>query len=116
MSCNKQIKQNCGTIIYGACVRYEKGVSNNSSLTEGCISIEETTEDIYNQLDSIDEKITLSSIVNDCITFTEPKTINSVIGQLYNKLCELEGIIITQAGLIETLQGQVEDLQQNNCG
>ena len=116
MNCKKnKTKQNCGTILYGVCVRYEGEVSNNSSLTAGCLNLEETTQDIYDQLDDIDEKLDMSDLNNDCITFTEPKTPASVLKQLYDKLCELEDTVSTQAGLISTLQGQVEELQENPC-
>ncbi len=115
MSGNK-IKQNCGNISYASCTRYESEVSENSSLdiTE-CISVEEAIEDIYNQLDTVDEILDISSLVGGCITFTEPKTIVSVLTQVCEKLCALEDTVESQAELIETLQSQVADLQANNC-
>lgn len=116
MGCNdKQIKQTCGVITYASCTRYESGVSNNSELTEGCISIEETTQDIYNQLNVIDGKLDMSSLENDCIIFAEPKTPLSVIKQMYDKLCSLEDTVSSQGALILTLQGQVAALQANVC-
>ncbi len=117
MACSNRnkIKNNCGTLIFADCARYEGDVSQNSSLVSGCLTLEETTQDIYDQLDIIDSKLDMSSMNNDCIVFTEPKTPSTVIKDLYNKICELEGLITTQAGLITTLQGQVEELQQNPC-
>lgn len=114
-NCNNKIKHNCGTITYSTCVRYESGVSNNSELTEGCLSLEETTLDIYNQLDVIDGKIDVSELTSSCITLIEPKIIKSVLQQVLNKICELEDTIDTQEGLIETLQAQVAELQSNTC-
>jgi len=115
MGCNNQIKHNCGTILYATCTRYESEVSNNSSLTEGCLSIEETTQDIYNQLDVIDEKIDMSSLNSDCISLTEPKSILSVIQQILNKICALEDTVTSQGEIIVTLQEQVAELQSNPC-
>lgn len=116
MGCNdKQIKQTCGVITYASCTRYESEVSKNSELTNGCISIEETTQDIYNQLDKIDEKLDMSSLESDCIIFTEPKTPLSVIKQIYDKLCSLEDTVSSQGDLILTLQGQVAALQAQEC-
>ena len=116
MSCKQnKTKQNCGTILYGVCVRYEGGVSANSSLTAGCLNLEETTQDIYDQLDEIEDKLDVSELGSDCITFIEPRTLSSVIQQMYDKLCELEGIVAYQESLIITLQGQVDELQQNPC-
>lgn len=90
-------------------------MSENSELTAGCLSVEETTQDIYNQLDGISEQLDMSSLNNDCIIFTEPKSPASVISQLYQKLCALEDIVSIQAEQIATLQGQVEELQQSQC-
>lgn len=116
MKCNKnKTKHNCGSIVYASCVRYEGEVSDNSELTAGCLSVEETTQDIYNQLDEIAEQLDMSSLDNDCIIFTEPKTPISIITQLYQKLCALEDIVNTQAEQIVTLQGQVDELQQSQC-
>lgn len=115
MGCNNQVKHNCGTIQYATCTRYESEVSNNSELTAGCLSIEETTKDIYNQLDVIDEKIDISELTSSCIIFIEPKTIKLVLQQMLNKICELEDIVTNQSSLIETLQTQVADLQSNEC-
>lgn len=116
MKCNKtKLKNNCGNYIFAQCVKYESGVSENSELTEGCLNLEETTLDIYNQLDDISEKLDMSLMNNDCIVFTEPKTPASVIKQMYDKLCALEDTVANQAALITTLQGQVLELQENPC-
>lgn len=114
--CENKVKQNCGTVVYGSCVRYEKEVNTQSELDGlSCISIEETTQDIYNQLSIILGKLDMSSIENDCIVFSEPRTPISVIKQLLDKLCSLESIVSSQGALILTLQGQVAALQANVC-
>lgn len=115
--CKSKIKQNCGTVVYASCVRYESEVSTNSELDPltGCISIEETTQDIYNQLDVIDAKLDMSSIVSNCVTLTSPRTPASVVAQLYEKLCELETTVEAQGELITTLQGQIAEIQANPC-
>lgn len=115
MGCNNKIEHNCGVITYGVCVKYESDVSLNSSLTSGCISLEDTTKDIYGQVDDIYEKIDLSDIYGNCITFTQEQTIKYVVQSIINKICELEVIIDNQSDLITTLQAQVADLQTNTC-
>ncbi len=60
MSCdNNQIKQNCGDITYAACTQYQGGVSNESDLDpiNSCLSLEETTQDIYDQLDDLSARV-----------------------------------------------------------
>lgn len=115
MGCGNKVEHNCGSVLYATCTKYEGGVSDSSSLVSQCRSVENTTQDIYNQLDVIDEKIDLSSLENDCITFSEPKTLLSVLTQLLSKLCNTEALVEEQAGLITTLQAQVAALQANPC-
>lgn len=116
MNCKKnKLKANCGSYIFAQCTKYEGEVSESSELTTGCLNIEETTQDIYNQLDDIDEKLDMSVMTNDCIIFTEPKTPSSVIKQLYDKICALEDIITSQAAQITTMQNQITELQQSEC-
>jgi len=74
-NCNNKIKNNCGTIVYAECVRYEGEVSDNSSLKEKeCINLSETTEDIYNQLETLSNKIITNVSVND----VEPDETNNI--------------------------------------
>lgn len=56
MGCsNEKITNLCGEKTFASCTEYEGTVSNNSSLdpVNDCLSLEETTQDIYNQLDEI---------------------------------------------------------------
>lgn len=115
MGCGNKVEHNCGSITYAVCTKYESGVSRNSSLIEECRSVENTTQDIYNQLDAIDDKLNLSTLDNDCITFSEPRTPTSVLSQILNKLCALEAQVVEQGSLIETLQTQVSEIQENPC-
>lgn len=60
MACdNDQIKQSCGNITYAACTQYQGGVSSESDLDpiNDCLSLEETTQDIYSQLDDLSSRI-----------------------------------------------------------
>jgi len=112
----KKIKQTCGSITFSKCTKYEGTLSEHSSLSEDdCLDVEEVIEDLYSIIDGIKEEINLENLENTCITFTEPKTVSSVIEQMYNKICEMQNTLSEQADLIETLQEQVENLQEQNC-
>lgn len=93
MSCGDKIKQRCSKV-YANCVSYEGTVNTNSSLlTEGCLVIEETTQDIYNQLDAISEANDLSDLGSSCLTYPQVDNkyqIKDVLKKFEDKLCELD--------------------------
>lgn len=67
MRCNNKIKNTCGDSIKAECVDYEGEVNSQSELVnESCLSIEETTQDIYNQLEQIDV-----TDIEDCLDYEE---------------------------------------------
>ncbi len=67
MGCNNKIKHTCGDSIKAECVDYEGEVNPQSELiNENCLSIEETTQDIYNQLEQIDV-----TDIEDCLDYEE---------------------------------------------
>lgn len=116
-NCHGKNKHKCiGSETYAACQKYQGTVSEDSALfEETCLSTEEVIEDVYSMIDTINQEIDMSTLANTCITFTEPKTVLSVISQMYTKLCALEDLVETQAETILTMQGQIEDLETNTC-
>ncbi|HSE99903.1 MAG TPA: hypothetical protein VLA48_03320 [Nitrososphaeraceae archaeon] len=111
-----KIKQTCGEIIYAKCTKYEGTLSEYSSLSEDdCLDIEQVAGDLYFIIDGIKEDVNLENLENTCITFTEPKTVSSIIEQMYNKICEMQNTLNEHSDLIETLQEQVENLQTQTC-
>ena len=67
MSCGNKTKNTCGEKTYATCVYYEKEVPTTSELNgEDCITIEETTEDLYNITTKISEQIDLSKLGKSC--------------------------------------------------
>lgn len=116
-NCHGKNKHKCiGSESYASCQKYQGTVSEDSELfEETCLSTEGVIEDVYSMVDTINQEIDMSTLANTCITFTEPKTVLSVISQMYTKLCTLENTIEIQAETILTMQGQIEDLQTNTC-
>lgn len=117
MSCNNKVKYTCGGVEnFALCTKYEGNLSVHSSLTEGdCLDVQEVIEDIYEVTDDIYTKIDMSGLGNDCIAFTEPKTVFSVIEQMYTELCQLKTLAQNQQVVIETMQQEIDNLQNNVC-
>lgn len=118
MSCNgASVKNTCGTKQYATCVYYEGEVPGFSSLTNTeCITLHDTTVDIYAILEDIKDEFNFSSLIGSCITYpSSTPTLIQVLTAHQSKICSLEDTIIQMAGTIETMQQQIEDLQTNNC-
>ena len=97
MGCEKKIKYTCGTKVPSPCVSYELDVPDISKLNEEtCVTVEETTEDIYKLLESIKKSIDLSKFDKGCLDIDTQKnsysnenefTVVDVLGALKNKVC-----------------------------
>lgn len=72
MACNDKISNTCGQRINARCVFYDGYIPDDSILFgEGCINLEETTEDLYNITDEIKSEIDLSALGSNCLTYDE---------------------------------------------
>lgn len=89
MGCNNKIKHTCGDSLKAECVDYEGTVNPQSELVgEGCLSIEETTQDIYDQLEQIDV-----TDIDDCLDYEEIDgkiLINSAVKTHGEEICEIK--------------------------
>lgn len=84
------VKNTCGTSTYAECVNYEGKVNESSELKTHCaLSIEETTQDIYNQLEEID----LSGLGETCLSYvttSKGKTVvKNVLLKYEEEICNL---------------------------
>jgi len=96
MACQEKTGIRCKKS-FAACTNYEGTTNENSTLIQDtCISIEETTQDIYNQL----EQINLSALGDSCLDYVEED------GKLYvkNVLLKFEEEICTLKNQVQTLQ------------
>lgn len=115
MSCNDKITTRCGKPQYATCVSFEGDVNPQSSLIdEGCLNLEETTQDTYNQLETIYEDINVEDLDYECLSLTN-KTLKNLLQLLITQHCNQATLITEMQETIETMQNQTEDLQQNNC-
>lgn len=96
MSCNNKIKQRCGTFVYSPCVKYQKEVPEWSDLyEEGCLDLEQTTEDLYNQVTDIKEGLNLSELGQSCITYTTTPEVKDILKKYETEICELKEKVAT---------------------
>ena len=116
-NCGNKVKHTCGGVQnFALCTKYEGSISEQSSLLEDdCLDVQEVIEDIYNITEDIYSKINMSELDNDCITFTEPRSPTSVIAQIYTKICQLVDLVETQQITINTMQEEIDNLQENIC-
>ena len=88
--CNQKIKHTCSSTNYATCIHYESSVNTDSEYDENdCLSIEETTQDIYNQLENLD----LSALGDLCLSYTTvggKNIVKNVLLKFEEKICELE--------------------------
>lgn len=69
MACNDKISNLCGNKTYAACVDYEGTVNSQSELiNDECLSIEETTQDIYNQLEDLSNRVGGNPVIGTVVS------------------------------------------------
>lgn len=95
MSCTEYNyrKSTCGTKTQAICTHYHGELPAHSELTnEDCVTIEETTEELYNTQEKILNEIDLSEL-GDCITY-EPQgdklTVKEVLQALETEICDIK--------------------------
>ena len=89
MGCSK-IKETCFDKHYATCVYYELDLPEISSITEGCVTLEDTTEDLYNIVTDLNTSLGLEE--------------GEIVGEL----------IDVQAERITELEAQVESLEKQS--
>jgi len=114
MACTGKTKLTCnGAKQFAKCLYYE-GVLGATSELDDCATIEETTEELYGMVGLINEKLDLSGLSEDCISYPTQRTLLNVIQAQQDFICSQNTIITTIQGQITTLQSQVTTLT-NNC-
>lgn len=97
-NCGNKIKNTCSEKNYATCIYYELEVPTISSLVdEDCITLEETTEDIYNILQVMNTQMDLSALGDRCLDYLQvsgKNTIKNVLDKYEEKICELQTRIV----------------------
>lgn len=96
MGCrDNKLKYNCGSSKQNArCTFYEGDLPEFSKL-EDCVTIEETTEEIYEKVQEIKDSLDLSDLGKDCLDYSEFQQgkelqINEVLMTFENEICDLK--------------------------
>lgn len=102
MGCGDKIKHTCGTRINSRCVSYDGYIPEDSDLNgEDCITIEETTEDLYKTTDNITNSIDLSDLGDECIEYEEEEgiiTVKEALKKHEEEICNLKNNITSGSG------------------
>lgn len=113
-NCGNKVKHTCGTLHYATCTRYEGSVNPQSELAEDtCLDLEGTTQDIYNQLEDLNEQLDLSELGEKCLTYIEDEEDRIVVK---NVLLKFEDEICTLKEKVEALENrQLCDFPIEGC-
>lgn len=92
-NCQNKVKHTCGDLKnYATCIQYELELPTFSEL-EGCVTLEETTEELYNLVGEIKEDINLVGLGNGCLTYADKKP-KTVILKLEQEICLLKARVL----------------------
>lgn len=96
MGCRtNNLKHNCGSSKQNArCTFYEADLAKFSKL-EDCVTLEETTEELYETVQKIKDSIDLSELGKDCLDYSEfqqDETLNvsDVLMTFENEICDIK--------------------------
>ncbi len=93
-NCGNQIKNMCGEKTYATCTYYELEVPTFSTLVnQDCITIEETTSDLYEAVGGVKSEIDLSSLGSLCLDYVQEggKTIvKNALLKYEEEICNLK--------------------------
>lgn len=98
-----ELKYNCGTRTSSRCVTYDRELPDLSKLQDrDCITIEETTKDLYEIVESFNESTDLSELGKGCINYEEEERgriqVKEALLKLEEEVCNLKNIPTTGEG------------------
>lgn len=103
MGCGSySISDTCGERLYATCVFYQTDLPEWSELlNQNCVTIEETTEELYNQLTDIRDSLDTSNLGENCLTYPTNE-IDNIRQQDVNitfeqEICNLKGLLESTA-------------------
>jgi len=91
-NCNK-IKNTCPDSVMAPCVDYQGALGENTKITSDCVTIADTTEDLYEITDEIISDIDTSELGNECITYPSGLNASKALKTHEEEICELKSQI-----------------------
>lgn len=123
-ACNNR-KYSCGEKISSICTIYDGELPEWSELNdEICVTIEETTEELYNQVADIKESLDTSNLGGSCLKYPNNEDIKQKDANLVfeKTLCDLLEIVKDNTNSVlacdlnyEGLVEECEDVPKNFC-
>lgn len=123
-ACNNR-KYSCGEKISSICTMYDGELPEWSELNdEICVTIEETTEELYNQVADIKESLDTSNLGGSCLQYPNNEDIKQKDANLVfeKTLCDLLEIVKDNTNSVlacdlnyEGLVEECEDVPKNFC-
>lgn len=112
MACNDKLKIRCKQQS-AECIKYERELPTFSEL-EDCVTIAETTEELYDLVGDIKGLLDFTSLTS-CQTLPTPRTPLTLFQTLLNMVCTQQTTITTMQGQIATMTTQIANLQSSTC-
>lgn len=113
MGCNDKIRQRCQKV-EDVCVNYNGTLPQWTSIEDDCVSIQDTTEDLYDKVTEILQGIDLTQL-ESCESLPQNLTVSNLFQSLIDIICTQKFQIETLGNSVETMQQQITDLQNNIC-
>ena len=123
-TCNNR-KYSCGDKISSICTIYDGGLPIWSEFNdELCVTIEETTEEIYNQVSEIKENLDTSNLGRACLQYPNNENIKQKDANLVfeKNICDLLEIVKDNTNSVlacelnyEGLVEECDDIPKNFC-
>ena len=123
-TCNNR-KYSCGDKISSICTIYDGGLPIWSELNdELCVTIEETTEELYEQVSEIKENLDTSNLGEACLQYPNNKNIKQKDANLVfeKNICDLLEIVKDNTNSVlacelnyEGLVEECDDIPKNFC-
>lgn len=113
MACNDKLNLTCGVIQSSVCISYDGDLPEYSELE--CPNAEEVLEEHYNLITRIREANDFSNLGNACLTYPQGDLTAAEVALVFEtKICELADTIATMQAAMNTMNQQIQDLE-NNC-
>ena len=98
MGCDKnKIANSCLEKQFAVCVKYETELPEWSNIDDCYVSLEQTTEELYNGISDIKEELDSSKLKSNCLD-VEDKKQNEINQILVDAVCDIKETLLDRGG------------------